>query len=107
MVGLGWDARFNRPAAKPSQEASCADPPDIEAVLGQLQRWQNAVQAETKAESDRPCESRSIGNTAGGSKERTPGVEATKEEKRTPTIDDDGSDGDMAAIAAMMAAAID
>ena len=103
MTELGWDARLNRPASSstpgPAGETRCAPPPQVDAVLAQLQRWEHALRAEIQAETD------------GLDSRRTalaiePGASAAAEEqeKQEAADDSDGSDIDVAA--AMMAAAV-
>jgi hypothetical protein len=121
MAALGWDARFNRPAVRPTPGPageSTFPPPSIEAVLSQLQRWEQALQAEVQAETDGLASTRDAspsGNVPVASTQALAGnvpvastqaLEAvgTKEEEEEPGGDRDGSDIDM--VAAMMAAAM-
>lgn len=97
MEHLGWDAQLNRPASLStgqSGEIKFAPPPQIETVLAQLERWQQAVQTEIQAESE---SSRALDGSPSVSTERGPTTG-----KETNAVG--GDDIEMAA--AMMAAAI-
>ena len=103
MAELGWDARLNRPASSstpgPAGETRCAPPPQVEAVLAQLQRWEHALRAEIQAETDGlASRRRAFANDPGAS------AAAEEEEKQEAADASDGSDIDVAA--AMMAAAM-
>lgn len=102
MAELGWDARLNRPASSSTPglagETRCAPPPQVEAVLAQLQRWEHALRAEIQAETDGlASRHKALGNA--------PGASTTEEKEKQEAADDsDGSDIDV--VAAMMAAAM-
>jgi hypothetical protein len=109
MAALGWDARFNRPAVRPTPGPageSTFPPPSIEAVLSQLQRWEQALQAEVQAETDGLASTRDASPSGNVPVASTQALEdmGTKEEEEEPGGDRDGSDIDM--VAAMMAAAM-
>ena len=114
MAELGWDARLNRPAVSPTPgpagESTFVSPPSVEAVLSQLQRWEQALQAEVQAETDSSASACNLSlsrNIPAGSTQSLEAVGTKHDEEKAKDergSDRDGSDIDV--VAAMMAAAM-
>ena len=111
MAELGWDVRCNRPAVSPTPglagESTFAPPPQIDAVLAQLNRWEQALQAEVQAETDdlaTTCNVSPTGGVPAASTQAQEAVPTKEDEKDEPGGNRDSSDIDI--VAAMMAAAM-
>ena len=111
MADLGWDVRCNRPAVSPTPgptgESTFVSPPQIEAVLAQLQRWEQALHAEVQAETNglaTTCNVSPTGGVPAASTQAPEAVSTKEDEKDEPGGDRDDSDIDM--VAAMMEAAM-
>ena len=116
MAELGWDARFNRPAVSPTPgpagESTFVSPPSVEAVLSQLQRWEQALQAEVQAETDSSASACNLSlsrHIPAGSTQALEAMGTKKEDDEEKAKDERGGDrdgSDIDVVAAMMAAAM-